>query len=263
MCIILAAWRADPEFPLVVAANRDEFFARPTRSAGFWPEAPYLLAGCDLSAGGSWLGITRNGRFAALTNFRDPAREKDNVVSRGKLVSQFLQGNLEPIDYLDEIRAMASEYNGFNLLVADRQTMACYNNIENRTDSLIPGIHGLSNHALNTPWPKVTAATTALNGSLGRLPDTTQLFSFLRDETIADDESLPRTGVPLETERFLSSIFVRAPTSMAYGTRCSTVLVIARDGRIIFDEQEWIIDATVGRRHRFRFTLQEHGRSAQ
>ena len=255
MCLIIAAWKVSPEFPLVIAANRDESFARPTRCAAFWPDMPDLLAGRDLFAGGTWLGITRHGRFAALTNFRNPNEEKTTTTSRGALVSGFLLGSTPPLPYLDEIGAVGSQYNGFNLLVGDGKTLACYNNIEHRSETLAPGVHGLSNHVLNTPWPKVTLATSALGAALSNMPDTDRLFSFLRDDSIADDASLPNTGVPLEAERFLSSIFIHSPAEFNYGTRSSTALVVGRDGLVTFDEQEWNPDATVGHRQRFRFRL--------
>lgn len=255
MCLILAAWRVHPDFPLVVAANRDEYFARPTRSAGFWTDAPDILAGRDLSAGGTWLGITRAGRFAALTNYRDARREKQDASSRGMLVSDFLKGSAASLDYLAAIERIAPTYNGFNLLVCDGKTFACHNNVEQRTRVLEPGIHGLSNHVLNTPWPKVTAAKLALNASLHTLPETRPLFDFLRDETLAPDDELPSTGVSLAWERRLSSIFVRSEPSIGYGTRSSTVLVVGAQARIIFDEQEWHADASAGTRQRFSFLL--------
>lgn len=265
MCLILAAWRTHPQYPLVIAANRDEFFTRPARSASFWPEAPNLLAGRDLSAGGTWLGITRNGRFAALTNFRDPTREKSAATSRGALVTGFLQGTATALDYLASIEREDVQYNGFNLLVCDGETLACYNNIEHRTHVLPPGIHGLSNHVINTPWPKVTSAAGTLEASLHDLPQTDRLFNFLRDSTIADDADLPSTGVPLEWERRLSAIFVRGSADSAYGTRCSTVLVVGQNNEVCFDEQEWNADASPGQRQRFRFTLNlpDHGRTTR
>ncbi len=264
MCLILAAWRAHPQYPLVIAANRDEFFARPTRSAAFWPEAPKLLAGRDLSAGGTWLGITRDGRFAALTNYRDPSREKLTATSRGTLVTGFLQGTATALDYLADVANSSDPYNGFNLLVGDGQTLACYNNIEQQTRILEPGIHGLSNHVINTPWRKVTAASRALKSSLQDIPNTDELFNILRDSTIADDADLPNTGVPIELERRLSAIFVRATADSAYGTRSSTVLVVGRNNEVFFDEQEWNPDASQNHRQRFKFTLEkpDHGRAA-
>ncbi|CAG4882848.1 D71 [Georgfuchsia toluolica] len=262
MCLILAAWQAHPQYPLVIAANRDEFFARPTRSAFFWPEAPNLLAGRDLSAGGTWLGITRGGRFAALTNFRDPTQVKQLATSRGSLVTAFLQGTAKALDYLADVKLIGDRYNGFNLLVCDGDTLACYNNIENQARNLNAGVHGLSNHVINTPWPKVTTATHALEKSLHDLPDTDGLFHFLRDTAIADDIDLPDTGVPLEWERRLSAIFVRATADSAYGTRSSTVLVVGQNNEVFFDEQEWNADAAQSHRQRFRFTLDQpdHGR---
>ena len=255
MCIILAAWQAHRDYPLVIAANRDEFFARPTRAAGFWSDAPDILAGRDLSAGGTWLGVTRTGRFAALTNYRDPAREKPGAESRGALVRGFLESTAPALDYLSEIEQTGQRYNGFNLLVCDGTTLACHNNVDARTRMLEPGIHGLSNHVLNTPWPKVTAAKQALNAALHTLPDAQPLFEFLRDETVAQDYELPSTGIPLERERWLSSIFVRSDPAMGYGTRSSTVVLMRADGRIMFDEQEWLPDANAGSRRRFSFIM--------
>jgi uncharacterized protein with NRDE domain len=250
VCLILAAWRVHPDFPLVIAANRDEFFARPTRSAGFWPESPDMLAGRDLSAGGTWLGITRNGRFAALTNYRDPQSHDPSAPSRGSLVTRFLEGKQSSQAYLAEVAGRGARFNGFNLLVCDGRELACYNNVEHRTEILEPGIHGLSNHVMNTSWPKVTTAKKQMQDALKQLPDSEGLFRFLSDDSIAADEVLPATGVSLELERRLSAIFVRGP---AYGTRNSTVLLAASDGHIVFDEQEWKENGSSGNRQRFSF----------
>lgn len=258
MCLILTAWRAHPEYPLVIAANRDELFARPTSSAAFWPEAPDLLAGRDLSAGGTWLGIARRGRsfrFATLTNYRNPAIEKTTATSRGALVSSFLQNTDSVLDYLKHVESIGSQYNGFNLLVSDGNTLACYNNVERQTTILPPGIHGLSNHVINTPWPKITSAAGTLQTSLQGLPDTEPLFAFLQDSTVADDADLPNTGIPLDWERRLSAIFVHATPDSAYGTRSSTVLVVGRNNEVFFDEKEWNVDASQMHRQRFRFKL--------
>ena len=242
MCLILAAWQADPRFPLVIAANRDEYFARPTRSAAFWPESPDLLGGRDLSAGGTWLGITRTGasfRFAALTNFRDPANEKQKATSRGSLVSGFLQGKSSALDYLKEIESVGSQYNGFNLLVCDGDTLACHNNIVQRTEQLTPGIHGLSNHALNTPWPKVRAGIAGLKALIeadGDEPLFSGLEDLLQDRKVPADGQLPDTGVGLVWERRLSSIFI---ASASYGTRSSSILTVSSSGRIEFKEIGW------------------------
>jgi uncharacterized protein with NRDE domain len=255
MCLIVAAWQAHPQYPLVIAANRDEFFARPTRFADFWEDAPNVLAGRDLQAGGAWLGVTRSGRFAALTNYRDPTQENPTAISRGGLVSGFLQDTMTVSDYLAEAKSVGGKYSGFNLLVCDGVTLACYNNVENQSRVMEPGIHGLSNHVINSPWPKVKSASHALNTSLRNLPDTDALFEFLRDDTVADDAELPDTGIPLERERSLSAIFIRPTTDLGYGTRSSTVLVVAADKEVTFDEQEWNADTHPGHRQRFRFTL--------
>ncbi len=251
MCLILVGWRVHPDYPLVVAANRDEFFARPTAAADFWPDAPAVLAGRDLEAGGTWMGVTRQARFAALTNFRDPAQNRAGAPSRGQLVADFLTGDELPATYLDRIAPLANECNGFNLLVSDGDSLWWSSNVGDERRELAPGIYGVSNHLLDTPWPKVGAGKTALAKTLEQLPDTSALFAMLRDDGIHPDEHLPQTGVSLEWERLLSSAFVR---SKDYGTRGSTVLTVARDGWIGFDEQTWLAGAAPGQRvsHRFR-----------
>jgi len=236
MCLILVAWRSHPDFPLVVAANRDEFFIRRTASADFWPEQPQVLAGRDLESGGTWMGVTRNARFAALTNYRAPASVIADAPSRGKLVADFLVG-MDSIDaYLDPIAPQAHRYNGFNLLLGDGRQLVWFSNVSNERRVLPPGIYGVSNHLLDTAWPKVGAGKTALAGALGALPDTAALFDLLRDDSVHPDDTLPRTGVSAEWESLLSSAFVRAP---GYGTRSSTVLLVDRHGEVAFDEQTW------------------------
>jgi uncharacterized protein with NRDE domain len=181
MCLILIAWQAHPDYPLVVAANRDEFFARPAAAAAFWPEAPQVLAGRDLEAGGSWLGISREQRFAALTNYREGGRVATNARSRGALVADFLSGHASPSAYLAQVAARAVDYNGFNLFVADGQCLAYY---ANRGDSpprfLSPGIYGLSNHLLDTPWPKLATAKASFAEALAELPAQAKFFESAR-----------------------------------------------------------------------------------
>jgi len=250
VCLILVAWRVHPDYPLVVAANRDEFFARPTAGAAFWPDAPQVLAGRDLQAGGTWLGITRLGRFTALTNFRDPARQRAQAPSRGRLVADFLLGAQSIDAYLDRIAPDA--FNGFNLLLGDGERLVAYSNVSNQRHELEPGLYGLSNALLDTPWPKVGAGKTALGAALAALPDESLLWQLLRDDTIAPDEALPATGVPIEWERLLSAAFVKSPD---YGTRSSTLLKVGAGGTACFDEQTWLPGAAVGERRRYRFTL--------
>jgi len=256
MCLILVAWRSHPHYPLVVAANRDEFFARRTASADFWVDHPQVLAGRDLDGGGTWMGITRTGRFAALTNYRDPSSQRQDAPSRGALVADFLRGN-DGIDaYLARILPRASAYNGFNLLLGDaigkNRRLAWYSNVAGQPTDLAPGVYGVSNHLLDSPWPKVGAGKTALAGALGALPDAEPLFELLRDDGVHPDAALPRTGVSLEWERLLSSAFVRAP---GYGTRSSTVLTVDADGRANFDEQTWLEEGRPGPRAHFRLAL--------
>ena len=255
MCLILVAWQAHPAFPFVLAANRDEFFARRSASADFWTDRPQLLAGRDLEAGGTWLGMTRSGRFAALTNFRDPGSHKPQAPSRGKLVADFLSGDMSSDAYLDTLNPAA--YNGFNLLLGtiagDNRQLVAFSNISNQRHSLAPGVYGLSNHLLDTPWPKVGAGKTALTAALTALPDENPLAGLLRDDTVHPDQSLPVTGVSLEWERLLSAAFIRSPD---YGTRCSTVIKLDAMHTASFDEQTWLPDGHAGARRRFRFILE-------
>jgi uncharacterized protein with NRDE domain len=253
MCLILAAWKAHPDYPLVMAANRDEFFARPTAPARFWEEAPHVLAGKDLEAGGTWLGVSRTGRFAALTNFRDPARNKAGAPSRGQLASRFLNGTQSAQGYLMELESMASCYNGFNLMFGDREGLYCFSNCGEGERELAPGVYGLSNHLLDTPWPKVARGKSALSDAMTALPDEDLLFALLRDDSIAPDDVLPRTGVSLEWERLLSASFVRSP---AYGTRSSTVVLLNKAGQLRFIEQTFLPEAMPGSRLEFGFQLE-------
>lgn len=254
MCLILLAWRAHPDYPLVVAANRDEFFSRRTAAADFWNDAPDVLAGRDLEAGGTWLGVTRSGRFAALTNYRDPARNKAGAPSRGELVSRFLTSGQDPRAYLSELESSADRYNGFNLVFGDLDGLWCFSNCGEGEQALVPGVYGLSNHLLDTPWPKVARGKSALNAALQALPDEVPLFDLLRDDRIAPDDALPRTGVSLEWERLLSAAFVR---SSQYGTRSATVLLRDLSGRVSFVEQGFLPDASPGERREFAFTVSE------
>lgn len=250
MCLILVAWQVHPDYPLVVAANRDEFFARPTAAAGFWPDAPQILAGRDLEAGGTWMGITRSGRFAALTNYRDPAQNRPGAPSRGRLAANFLSGSESPGAYCERIAPAGQQCNGFNLLAGDGTSLWWSSNMSGEARALEPGVYGVSNHLLDTPWPKVGAGKTALAGAIDRLPDDEALFALLQDDGIHPDAHLPHTGVPLDWERLLSSAFVKSP---GYGTRSSTVLSTDRDGWTVFDEQTWLPGAQRGQRLRYRF----------
>lgn len=234
MCLILFAWKMHESFPLVLAANRDEFYERPSAPAAFWEDAPDLLAGRDLRDGGTWLGITRTGRFAALTNYRDPASLKIGAPSRGKLVSDYLRGRQTPLAYLNRIKHDADHFNGFSLLVGDPAGLYFFSNRGTR-QRLKPGIYGLSNHLLDTRWPKVERGKTALQALLKQNSLSPEpLLALLTDRTQPPDDSLPNTGIGLEWERVLSPLFIK---STVYGTRSSTVLLIDRSGRVTFTER--------------------------
>lgn len=236
MCLIVLAWHAHPEYPLVVAANRDEFFARPSAPAGFWTDAPEILAGRDLEAGGTWLGVSRRQGFAALTNFREGGRQLVDAPSRGALVADFLAAEDDPETFLEALTRRRNEFNGFNLFVGDGQRLGYYSNRGPGPRWLAPGIYGLSNHLLDTPWPKLAAAKTAFAKALEHLPDSARLFELLADQEIVADTHLPETGVPLEWERILSAIFVSSPD---YGTRASTLLTMHRTGQITLVERSF------------------------
>ena len=233
----MLAWRVSPDYPLIVAANRDEFFDRPTAPAAFWGDQPNVLAGRDNAAGGTWMGITRNLRFAALTNVRE-SRDTFNpdAPSRGKLVSEFLSARRRPDTYSKSVSRLGSQYNGLNLLVADREMMYYYCNRGNTLKELPPGIYGVSNHALDTPWPKLESARESFTRSVSKMPDYEAIFEMLNDDSPAPDELLPETGVGVEWERVLSSIFVK---SANYGTRSSTIVAVRADNSVRFIERRF------------------------
>ena len=243
MCLIAFRWDPGHPTPLVVAANRDEFDARPTAPADWW-EGGRILAGRDLQGGGTWMGVSREGRFAALTNIREPARFDPAAPSRGALVVDFLAGGEAAGDYLARLRPQADRYNGFNLLVFDGREVLGFESRAARVVRLAPGVHGVSNAAFDTPWPKVAALTAGMAGE----PDDATLFACLADPRRAPDPDLPATGVSLEIERALSAAFIRMP---GYGTRASTVVRLGRD-RIEFTERRFEAGVAAGE-GRFRF----------
>jgi uncharacterized protein with NRDE domain len=226
MCLILFAWKMRADTLLIVAANRDEWHRRAARAATWWPSHPGILAGQDLEARGTWLGVTHAGKFAAITNFREPSLKKSAAPSRGQLTVDYLSGQQSPREYLEELATHANEYNGFNLLLADQENMYCYSSVENKIEEVSPGIHGLSNRALNTLWPKVEIGKSALGAAIeAKLPESTlpeRLLAILSDDALAADTALPDTGVGLAWERKLSSALI---VSEDYGTRCSTIFI--------------------------------------
>ena len=238
MCTLLLAWQVDPARPLIVAANRDEFYARPSAMAASWPRAsaadPEVVAGRDLQAGGTWLGVTRAGRFAALTNVREPGvATPPGAPSRGQLVADFLRGRASPASYLAALRP--ESYAGFNLLVGDRDALWYLSNRSGPARALGPGVYGVANAALNTPWPKVRRGRTALAAVVARGEVTgAALLALLADRSSGPDSELPDTGVGLVMERLLSPLLV---ASASYGTCSSTALVIYGDGAVELHER--------------------------
>jgi uncharacterized protein with NRDE domain len=253
MCLILLALDTHPDYPLVLAANRDEFYDRPTAPAGFWEEASGLLAGRDLKAGGTWLGIDRGGRVAAVTNYRQGQRETTAPRSRGRLVSEYLIGRSDGGAHVEQVERQAALYNGFNLIAGDVGTLFYFSNREGRVRVLGPGVYGLSNQLLDSPWPKVTAGkaglSTLLAGGGTLLPS---LFALLSDRRQATDDLLPRTGVSPEWERLLSAAFI---ASADYGTRSSTVVLVGRDRRAVFVERSFGPGGAPGEEVRYEFDL--------
>ena len=248
MCLILFAWQTHPHYPLVLAANRDEFYSRPAAPAHHWSDAP-LLAGRDLQAGGTWLGVTATGRWAAVTNYRDPAREHPAVRSRGELPTDFLRGAISPQQYLADVNRRADAYNGFNLLVGTLEEVWYYSNVEQKIRAVPPGVHGLSNHLLDTPWPKVALGKRLLAAHLGAAtPDPAALLSLLQHADQPQEEELPQTGVTPAWERALGAVFIAMPT---YGTRCSTVVLQEADG-FQFTERRYGPTGTSPEQQQFR-----------
>ena len=225
MCLIVFAWRPGHAQPLIVAANRDEFYARPSLPLAQWSESPQVYAGRDLEAGGTWLGVGANGRFAALTNIRNPHQPPARK-SRGELVARFLAGEMPIDDYLSDVVARSLEYAGFNLLVGNANELWHFNARAAEAVMLPAGVYGLSNAGLDTPWPKLLKARKALEAVLND-PRPEALLALLNDPQTAPFAELPDTGVGLATETLLSSVFIASPT---YGTRASTALIVHADG---------------------------------
>lgn len=237
MCLVLFANQAHPEYPLVFAGNRDEFYDRPTAPAAFWDDAPHVLGGRDLQGGGTWLGVTRRGHWATVTNVRDQRPRRDDAPSRGRLVAEYLIEEPAPARYLERIAREADRYNGFNLIFGTPEQTFYLSNRDGGPRSVTPGVHGMSNAQLDDPWPKVQRGTSRLKTVLDDTVAPEQLLEILDDRRPAPDEELPDTGVGTETERMLSPPFIDGDE--AYGTRASTVLLIHRSGTVTFVERSF------------------------
>jgi uncharacterized protein with NRDE domain len=234
LCLIVFAWRVIPGMPVIACANRDEYYDRPATPAGPWPENPDIIAGRDLQGGGSWMGVTRSGpngpKFAALTNIRAPGNRSD-APTRGALVADFLQGDFDAAGYLDRIAQRAGDYNGFNLILGDREGLYWFSNRAcgdpRNGQALEPGIYGVSNGLLDAAWPKVLRTKATFASLLLQGAPEEAYFEMLADTTRAPDLRLPDTGVPIEMERQLSAVCIEIP---GYGTRTSTVVKLYGDG---------------------------------
>lgn len=241
MCLILLAWKNAPGTRLIVAANRDEWFARPANPVTYWNDHPSILAGRDRQAGGTWLGVSRTGRFAALTNFRNPSGMRSDAPSRGELVAEFLSGDASAEDFMRSLQSRAPAYNGFSLLASDEKRMFCYSNHDHGMTEVTPGVHGLSNHLLDTPWPKVVKGCAKL-AELDQRPFNADDYLALMDDSVPTAErDLPGTGVDAESERRLSSLRILAGD---YGTRCTSVVRITDTGVLEFSERTYRADGS-------------------
>lgn len=254
MCLIAFAWKVHPDFPLLLVANRDEFYARPAAPLAWWPDQPRILAGRDLQECGTWLGASRAGGIAAVTNVRSPDAIQRRPRSRGALASRFLECPRELAAFNAGLADTAQDYGGFNLLVCDGARLQYLSNRpEFVARSVEPGVHMLSNAQLDTPWPKARLAAAAMQAWIDRdLVDEASLLAAMLQDQPAPDGELPETGVGLELERLLSSAFIRSPN---YGTRCTSLLRLSREGEIDLFERRYGDDGAAEGETRVRFAI--------
>jgi uncharacterized protein with NRDE domain len=251
MCLIVFAWKYHPDYPLIMAANRDEYHQRPTAPADFWEDQPDILAGRDLMGGGTWLGVNRQGQFAAVTNYRE-GHQQLAPRSRGELTANFLSSGTDIRQYAQHVIDEGDQYNGFNLLLGDGYHLYYCSNRQPQVQGVSPGIYSLSNHLLDSPWPKAIHVKEALEPLLKtNSVDRDLLIQSLQRREPFADEYLPDTGVGLEMERMLSPPFI---TSKDYGTRCTTVLLKNNQGETTLVEQTYGSDGSQGKRRTFNLT---------
>jgi len=238
MCLLSFAYQVHSDYRLILVANRDEFYERPTQELHFWEDDSNILGGRDLEAGGTWMAVSREGRFAALTNVRNPALNKTGTKSRGHIIPEYLTSRKNPHSFLAELSHTSSSYNGFNLLAGDKEALCFLSTTDNHVTPLEKGIHGLSNHTLNTPWPKVEKAknnlTLAVNKA-GPLPEK-DIIGMMQDKVPAEIARLPDTGVGIDLEHALSSLFI---SMKGYGTRSTSLLLIDHQEKLHFTEITW------------------------
>lgn len=256
MCLLVLAWKSHPRYRLVLAGNRDEFHDRAAAPLNWWQDDPRILGGRDLKAGGAWLGVARSGRFGVVTNYRDLQAPVEGAPSRGNLIPRFLTGATSPKEFLDDLRGAALRYSGFNLLVGGTRALYYFSNRGPKAPTaLAPGVYGLSNHLLNTPWPKL-ARTQERFAKLLAEPDLAadDLFAMLADREQAPIDNLPSTGLPADWERVVSSPFI---VNERYGTRCSSLLLVERNGRTVLHERRFDFAGVQTGTTRFEFASAE------
>ena len=242
MCLILFALQQHEDYPLVVIANRDEYYARPTQAAQWWPDITDIFAGRDLQAQGTWMGVNKNGRFAAVTNVREPGNVSPARLSRGNLTREYLASNDPAETFLESVESTAGDYAGFNLIIGDSSGLFFYSNRHPGIRCIMPGTYGVSNGLFDEAWPKLTSGKLALAARVKTGLGNDALMRILTDHTTAEDEALPETGVPLDMERMLSSRFIRSDD---YGTRACSIVKFDRRGQITFVEQNYNNDGVM------------------
>lgn len=257
MCLIFISLKDNPNYKLIVAANRDEFYSRKTAPVHFWKDHPHVLAGRDLEAMGTWMGVNKKGNVSMVTNYRDMKNILPNAPSRGQLVSDYLIYQHEPQEYMKNVAAKGNKYNGFNLIVGTPEELVYYSNYKQGIEHIAPGVHGLSNHLLDTPWPKVRDGMKIV-GPLMRSEtvNAEALLDALYNAEPAADSELPDTGVGIERERLVSSMFIKGPT-FGYGSRCSTVLMIDRDDQVFFRERVYDTATFTHTTQSFKFAIDQ------
>ncbi len=254
MCLVVFAWKSHPDYKLILAANRDEFHGRPSQEAHWWPDLPDVLAGRDLQAGGTWLATARSGRFATVTNYREQQQAHGGLRSRGEIVTRFVSTDIEAMTYVSSIAG--ENYAGVSVLAADHGNICYMSNRGDEPVSLAPGIYGLSNASLDTPWTKLTrtkAALTALIDSDNI--NTTELLRLLADKTPAASAEVESSDFPFKLARALTAPFI---VSNTYGTRCSTILLHSNDGRIDFCERRFDPDGAANGDSNFSFSCEQN-----
>lgn len=253
MCLLVFANNVHPNYKLIFAANRDEFYNRPSDQVDYWSEFPDLLAGRDLQAGGTWLGITKQGRFAAITNFRDLKNFRNDAPTRGNLTLDFLVNDISPLDYYNSLKETLNQFNGFNLIIGTVNELFYFSNKTGGLKKLESGVHGISNAILDTPWPKVEKSKRNLKNLIEQGDiHPWEILNLLDDTSLAKDEELPDTGVGLELERMLSPVFIKSEN---YGTRSSTIITVDKSDNVRLVEKAYFANTGRFSNRDFNFSI--------